>query len=64
MDNFSSSDVLYLVTFGEDDLSIISISLDDFRIMRDEMEEQGIEYQIFGQYIILESNETSFKIGG
>lgn len=64
MDNFSSPDVLYLVTFGEDDLSLISISFDDFRIMRDEMEEQGIEYQIFGQYIILESDETSFKIGG
>ena len=64
MDNFSSPDVLYLVTFGEDDLSLISISFDDFRIMRDEMEELGIEYQIFGQYIIIESDETSFKIGG
>lgn len=64
MDNFNSPDVLYLVTFGEDDLSLISISFDDFRIMRDEMEELGIEYQIFGQYIIVESDETSFKIGG
>ncbi len=64
MDEPYSKDVLYLVTIGENDISLITISPYDFRIMRDEMEELGIEYQIFGQYIIIETNEKSFMIGG
>lgn len=64
MDNYHLTEVMYLVTMVDDDISMTAISASEFRIMRDEMEELGIEYQIFGKFVVIETTDTSFRIGG